>query len=67
VARIPIASPTYIDTVSGQRMSYVAELRQATGPNTIRESTLRRFVVSSARHSDLNAVVEQLERDLDKN
>ncbi|MCL4108441.1 UNVERIFIED_CONTAM: hypothetical protein GTU68_046134 [Idotea baltica] len=58
----------YIDTKSGQRipLSYVAELRQATGPNTIlRENTRRRFVVSiNPTTSDLNAVVEQLERDV---
>ncbi|MDF1659558.1 MAG: efflux RND transporter permease subunit, partial [Verrucomicrobiales bacterium] len=37
----------YIDTVSGQRipLSYVADIRQASGPNTIlRENTQRRFV-----------------------
>ncbi len=58
----------YIDTESGQRipLSYVAELRQATGPNTIlRENTLRRFVVSiNPTTSDLNAVVEQLQQDV---
>jgi CzcA family heavy metal efflux pump len=58
----------YIDTQSGQRipLSYVAEIRQATGPNTIlRENTLRRFVVSiNPTTSDLNAVVEQLQLDV---
>ena len=58
----------YIDTKSGQRipLSYVAELRQATGPNTIlRENTRRRFVVSiNPTTSDLNAVVEQLEHEV---
>ena len=58
----------YIDTKSGQRipLSYVAELRQATGPNTIlRENTRRRFVVSiNPTTSDLNAAVEQLEREV---
>jgi Cu/Ag efflux pump CusA len=58
----------YIDTASGQRipLGYVAELRQATGPNTIkREDTLRRFVVSiNPTTDDLNAVVEQLQRDV---
>jgi len=58
----------YIDTDSGQRipLSYVAELRQATGPNTIlRENTLRRFVVSiNPTTTDLNAVVEQLQLDV---
>ncbi len=55
----------YIDTKSGQRipLSYVAEIRQATGPNTIlRENTLRRFVVSiNPTVDDLNAVVEELQ------
>ena len=39
-------SNLYVDTLSGQRvpLSYVAEIHQATGPNTIlRENTLRRF------------------------
>ncbi len=59
----------YIDTQSGQRipLSYVAEIRQATGPNTImRENTQRRFVVSiNPTTSDLNAVVEELQRKVD--
>ncbi|MGK0189505.1 MAG: CzcA family heavy metal efflux pump [Verrucomicrobiales bacterium] len=58
----------YIDSASGQRipLSYVAEIRQATGPNTIlREDTLRRFVVSiNPTTTDLNAVVEQLQTDV---
>lgn len=58
----------YIDTQSGQRipLSYVAELHQATGPNTIlRENTLRRFVVSiNPTTEDLNAVVEQLQSSI---
>ncbi|MDA0814421.1 MAG: efflux RND transporter permease subunit, partial [Verrucomicrobia bacterium] len=58
----------YIDTASGQRipLSYVADIRQATGPNTIlREDTLRRFVVSiNPTTSDLNAVVEKLQQDV---
>jgi len=58
----------YIDTQSGQRipLSYVAEIRNATGPNTIlRENTLRRFVVSiNPTTNDLNRVVEQLQRDV---
>ena len=58
----------YIDTKSGQRipLSYVADIRQATGPNTIlREDTRRRFVVSiNPTTSDLNAVVEQLEKEV---
>lgn len=55
----------YIDTQSGQRipLSYVADIRHGTGPNTIlRENTIRRFVVSiNPTTSDLNAVVEQLQ------
>jgi CzcA family heavy metal efflux pump len=58
----------YIDTASGQRipLSYVADIRQATGPNTIlREDTLRRFVVSiNPTTSDLNSVVEKLQQDV---
>lgn len=58
----------YIDTKSGQRipLSYVADIRQATGPNTIlRENTLRRFVVSiNPTVDDLNAVVEQLQEEV---
>jgi len=61
----------YIDTQSGQRipLSYVANLRMATGPNTIlRENTQRRFVVSiNPTISDLNTAVQQLERDLAAN
>ncbi len=55
----------YVDTQSGQRvpLSYVAELHQATGPNTIlRENTQRRFVVSiNPTTDDLNSVVEALQ------
>ncbi len=55
----------YIDTQDGQRipLSYVAEIRQASGPNTIlRENTQRRFVVSiNPTTTDLNAVVEELQ------
>ncbi|MDQ8182559.1 efflux RND transporter permease subunit [Pelagicoccus sp. SDUM812005] len=58
----------YIDTQSGQRipLSYVAEIRQATGPNTIlRENTLRRFVVSiNPTVDDLNSVVEELQEQV---
>ncbi|NOY00402.1 MAG: efflux RND transporter permease subunit [Verrucomicrobia bacterium] len=58
----------YIDSQSGQRipLSYVAEIHNATGPNTIlRENTQRRFVVSiNPTITDLNAVVEQLQRDV---
>ena len=44
-------------------MSYIAELRQAKGPNTIlRENTQRRFVVSiNPTVTDLNSVVESLQ------
>ena len=55
----------YIDTHDGGRipLKYVAEIRQANGPNTIlRENTQRRFVVSiNPTTPDLNAVVEQLQ------
>lgn len=55
----------YIDTQDGDRipLKYVAEVRQANGPNTIlRENTQRRFVVSiNPTTSDLNAVVEELQ------
>ncbi len=73
VVRLPLEwreSPSrlgnlYIDTKSGQRipLSYVADIRQATGPNTIlRENTLRRFVVSiNPTIDDLNSVVEELQ------
>lgn len=58
----------YIDTQSGQRipLSYVAEIRQASGPNTIlRENTRRRFVVSiNPTTPDLNTAVEQLQADV---
>ena len=58
-------SNLYVDTLSGQRvpLSYVAEIHQATGPNTIlRENTLRRFVVSiNPTTDDLNSVVETLQ------
>ncbi|MDQ8184168.1 efflux RND transporter permease subunit [Pelagicoccus sp. SDUM812002] len=76
VVRLPLEwreSPSrlanlYIDTKSGQRipLSYVAEIRQATGPNTIlRENTIRRFVVSiNPTIDDLNAVVEQLQAEV---
>jgi len=53
-----------IDTKSGQQIPLhtVAEIRQATGPNTIlRENTQRRTVVSiNPTTSDLNRVVEEL-------
>jgi CzcA family heavy metal efflux pump len=59
-------SQLYIDTKSGQRipLSYVADIRHATGPNNIlRENTVRRFVVSiNPTVDDLNAAVETLQR-----
>ncbi|MEM9282974.1 MAG: efflux RND transporter permease subunit [Verrucomicrobiota bacterium] len=59
----------YIDTINGQRipLSYVADIRQASGPNTIlREDMQRRFVVSiNPTVSDLNASVERLEREIE--
>lgn len=58
-------SQLYIDTLSGQRipLSYVADIRHATGPNNIlRENTVRRFVVSiNPTVDDLNAAVETLQ------
>ncbi|MFT5239756.1 MAG: CzcA family heavy metal efflux pump [Candidatus Promineifilaceae bacterium] len=58
----------YIDTYTGGSipLSYVADIRQASGPNTImRENMQRRFVVSiNPTTSDLNAVVEQLQREV---
>lgn len=58
-------SQLYIDALSGQRipLSYVADIRYATGPNNIlRENTLRRFVVSiNPTVDDLNAAVEELQ------
>ncbi|MDF1825834.1 MAG: efflux RND transporter permease subunit [Verrucomicrobiales bacterium] len=58
----------YIDTISGQMipLSYVADIRQASGPNTIlRENTQRRFVVSiNPTVGDLNRAVEQLQEDV---
>ncbi|MDF1811917.1 MAG: efflux RND transporter permease subunit [Verrucomicrobiales bacterium] len=60
----------YIDTIDGPQipLSYVANLRQATGPNTIlRENTRRRFVVAiNPTISDLNAAVEQLRKEIDE-
>lgn len=61
----------YIDTLSGQQipLSYVADIRQASGPNTIlRENTRRRFVVSiNPTSSDLNAMVEELQEKVSAN
>jgi Cu/Ag efflux pump CusA len=55
----------YIDTIDDKMipLSYVADIRQATGPNTIlRENTQRRFVVSiNPTVSDLNSAVETLQ------
>jgi len=56
----------YIDTIDDKMipLSYVADIRQATGPNTIlRENTQRRFVVSiNPTVSDLNSAVESLQK-----
>jgi len=56
----------YIDTKNGDRipLKYVAEIRNATGPNNIlRENTQRRFVVSiNPTTPDLNSVVEKLQQ-----
>lgn len=61
-------SNLYIDTKRGNRipLSYVADIRKATGPNTIlRENTQRRFVVSiNPTDKDLNAAVEELQRQI---
>lgn len=58
-------SQLYIDIQSGQRipLSYVADIRHATGPsNILRENTVRRFVVSiNPTVDDLNAAVETLQ------
>lgn len=58
----------YIDTIDGRQipLSYVANLRQASGPNTIlREDTRRRFVVAiNPTTSNLNQLVEQLQADV---
>ncbi|MDA9924869.1 efflux RND transporter permease subunit [Verrucomicrobiales bacterium] len=55
----------YIDTIDDKMipLSYVADIRQATGPNAIlRENTQRRFVVSiNPTVSDLNSAVETLQ------
>lgn len=54
-----------ITTLDGQQipLSYVADIREASGPNTIlRENTRRRFVVSiNPTSGDLVSLVEQLE------
>lgn len=55
----------YIHTLNGQMvpLRYVADVRQASGPNTIlRENTQRRFVVSiNPTVKDLNSAVEELQ------
>jgi Cu/Ag efflux pump CusA len=60
----------YIDTIDEKMipLSYVADIRQATGPNTIlRENTQRRFVVSiNPTVSDLNSAVESLQNAVAK-
>lgn len=60
----------YVDTITGSRipLKYVAEVHQATGPNTIlRENSQRRFVVSiNPTTEDLNAVVEELQRKVEE-
>jgi Cu/Ag efflux pump CusA len=58
----------YIDTIEGYQvpLNYVANLRQASGPNTIlRENTRRRFVVAiNPTVSDLNSAVEELQKQI---
>ncbi|MBK1792734.1 efflux RND transporter permease subunit [Persicirhabdus sediminis] len=55
----------YLDTQSGQRipLEYVADIRQATGPNNImRENTLRRFIVSiNPSSQNLVELVDELQ------
>ncbi len=59
-------SSLYIDTKTGNKipLHYVADIREAKGPNTIlRENTLRRFVVSAnPSTSDLNSSIEKLQQ-----
>jgi len=63
-------SDLYIDTIEGRQipLSYVADLHQASGPNTIlRENTRRRFVVAiNPTIPDLNTAVEQLQKDVEE-
>ncbi|GHC51254.1 efflux RND transporter permease subunit [Roseibacillus persicicus] len=58
----------YIDTLDGNRvpLSYVAEIRQAKGPNNIlRENSQRRYVVSiNPTTEDLGGVVETLKKEI---
>jgi CzcA family heavy metal efflux pump len=60
-----------VSTSTGQHipLSYVADVRQATGPNTIlRENTLRRFVVSiNPTSANLNQLAERLEAEVKEN
>lgn len=60
----------YINTSSGQRvpLKNLADLRQATGPNTImRENTQRRFVVSiNPTTDDLVSLVDELKKRVDE-
>lgn len=60
----------YLQTGSGRAVSLrsIADIRPAIGPNNIlRENTRRRFVVSiNPTVSDLNAVVEQLQREVEE-
>lgn len=61
----------YVDTKSGQiiPLGTVANIRQATGPNTIlRENTRRRFVVSiNPTVSDLVSAVDRLKEEVSAN
>ncbi|MBT6380489.1 MAG: efflux RND transporter permease subunit [Opitutales bacterium] len=58
----------YIDTESGKRipLSFVANIREAKGPNIIqRENTMRRFVVSiNPTERDLASLVTQLQENV---
>ncbi len=60
----------YIDTSSGQRvpLKNLADIRQATGPNTImRENTQRRFVVSiNPTTDDLVSLVDELTKRVEE-
>jgi len=60
----------YINTTSGQRvpLKNLADIRQATGPNTImRENTQRRFVVSiNPTTDDLVSLVNELQKRVDE-
>lgn len=59
----------YVDTLDGGRipLSYVAEIRQAKGPNNIlRENSQRRYVVSmNPDTDDLGGVVETLQKEVE--